>query len=131
VAGLVASISQNTTSGAHFEDLLRRKIPLVLFDRICADVVASKVVTDEYKNAFGAYQKIKEAGLKIPGDIALVGFSNNKITSLIDPPMATVDQPSFEMGKRAAELLIDAIEGRLKKRVTVFLDAQSVIRGST
>jgi DNA-binding LacI/PurR family transcriptional regulator len=54
VAGVVASISQNTRSGEHFEELLRRKIPVVFFDRVCADVVASKVVTDDYKSAFEA-----------------------------------------------------------------------------
>jgi len=35
----------------------------------------------------GAYQRIKEAGLKIPDDIAIMGFSNNKITSLVDPQL--------------------------------------------
>ncbi len=34
--------------------------------------------------AIGAFQRIKEAGLKIPEDIAIVGFSNNKITSLVE-----------------------------------------------
>ncbi len=64
--------------------------------------------------AIGAFQRIKEAGLRIPEDIAIVGFSNNKITSLIEPPMTTVNQPSFEMGKKAAEILIDMIEKKIK-----------------
>ena len=51
--------------------------------------------------AIGAYQRIKEAGLKIPKDIALIGFSNNKIMSLVEPPITTVAQPSFEMGKKS------------------------------
>jgi DNA-binding LacI/PurR family transcriptional regulator len=42
--------------------------------------------------AVGAFQRIREAGLKIPADVAIVGFSNNKITSLLDPPLTTVDR---------------------------------------
>jgi LacI family transcriptional regulator len=41
--------------------------------------------------AIGAYQRIKEAKMKIPDEIAIMGFSNNKITSLVDPQLTTVD----------------------------------------
>jgi DNA-binding LacI/PurR family transcriptional regulator len=84
--------------------------------------------------AIGAFQRIKEAGLKIPGDIGIVGFSNNKITSLVDPGITTIDQPSFEMGRKAAEILIEMIEngkGSMKKPKKIVLDAGLVIRNST
>lgn len=83
--------------------------------------------------AIGAFQRIKEAGLMIPKDIAIVGFSNNKITSLIEPPLTTVNQPSFEMGKKAAEMLIEMIEncksnGKIR---TIILETELIIRKST
>ena len=218
VAGLIASISQETKNGSHFQALMDRDIPLVFFDRICEDIPANKVVIDDSKSAFeavnhliekgykkiahfagpndldickkrmdgykrslqnkgilideelirfgglheadgyksmeyllvtnnlpdaifcvndpvaiGAFQKIKEAGLKIPADIGIVGFSNNKITSLVDPQITTVDQPSFEMGRRAAELLIDMIENNNKNSQpkTITLDAKLIVRSST
>jgi LacI family transcriptional regulator, galactose operon repressor len=83
--------------------------------------------------AIGAFQRIQETGLKIPKDIAIVGFSNNKITSLIDPPMTTVNQPSFEMGKKAAEILIEIIENQKSntQRETIVLEAELIIRKST
>jgi LacI family transcriptional regulator len=83
--------------------------------------------------AIGAFQRIKEANLKIPQDIGIVGFSNNKITSLVDPQITTVDQPSFEMGKKAAEILISIIEDSSKKNEpkTVVLDTNLIVRGST
>ncbi len=83
--------------------------------------------------AIGAFQRIKEAGLKIPGDIGIVGFSNNKITTLVDPTLTTIDQPSFEMGKKAAEILIELIENEKKsaKPKTVTLETKLIIRGST
>ncbi len=83
--------------------------------------------------AIGAFQRIKEAGLKIPKDIAIVGFSNNKITNLIEPPMTTVNQPSFEMGKKAAELLIEMIkDGKSNNQErTVVLESELIIRSSS
>ena len=83
--------------------------------------------------AIGAFQRIKESHLKIPKDIAIIGFSNNKITSLVDPPLTTVNQPSFEMGKKAAEILIGQIENKNKslEPKTIVLKAELIIRGST
>lgn len=82
--------------------------------------------------AIGAFQKIKEAGLKIPDDIALIGFSNNKITSLVEPAITTISQPSFEMGKKAVELLIENIKyGNKHKNKTIILPTELIIRKST
>jgi LacI family transcriptional regulator len=64
--------------------------------------------------AMGAMQAIKEAGLKIPKDIAVVGFSNWFFSALMDPPLTSVDQPGFEMGQEAAKLLIRQIEFKSK-----------------
>jgi DNA-binding LacI/PurR family transcriptional regulator len=60
-----------------------------------------------------------------------MGFSNNKITSLVDPQITTIDQPSFEMGRKAAEILIQTIEGELLDYKTLILDATLIARGST
>jgi DNA-binding LacI/PurR family transcriptional regulator len=81
--------------------------------------------------AIGAFQRIKEAGLKIPDDIAIMGFSNNSITSLVDPPLTTVDQPSFEMGRKSAEILIQMIESNVIEPKTLVLDTKLIIRRST
>lgn len=216
VAGVIVSISQNTKCSDHFQEFIKRKIPLVFFDRVSDDVVAHKVIIDDYKSAYeavyyllqkgyrniihfggpkelsicksrmkgftdamqsmnipiqdgmitngglheqdgyeamelllkekklpdaifaindpvaiGAFQRIKEAGLKIPDDIAIMGFSNNKITTLVDPQLTTIDQPSFDMGKKAAEILIQIIENRVLEPKTWVLDTKLIVRGST
>lgn len=59
--------------------------------------------------AIGAFQKIREQGLKIPKDIALLGFCNNPICQLVEPKISTVNQPAYQVGKRAAELLLEKI----------------------
>lgn len=83
--------------------------------------------------AIGAYQRIREAGIKIPSEIGIVGFSNNKIMTLVDPPLTAINQPSFEMGKRAAQILLKMIESKNKslKFRTIVLNADLIIRDST
>ena len=81
--------------------------------------------------AIGAFQRIREAKLRIPEDIAIMGFSNNKITSLVDPQLTTISQPSFEMGREAAKILIDLIENRESVPKTKVMGTELVVRGST
>ncbi len=64
--------------------------------------------------AMGAIPAIKEKGLRIPEDVALIGFSNWFFSSMMDPPLSSVDQPGFEMGQEAARMLIDRIEKSAK-----------------
>lgn len=83
--------------------------------------------------AIGAFMQIKENGLIIPDDIAIVGFSDNPISSLIDPPLTTIAQPSYEMGKVAAKLLLEQIENEHDEFDTKIevLKTKLVIRKST
>lgn len=86
--------------------------------------------------AMGAMQAIKEKGLGIPKDIAVVGFSNWFFTSLMDPPLTSVNQPGFEMGQEAAKLLIRQIETRAKEKVdptpeTKVLKTHLIVRPSS
>ena len=74
---------------------------------------------------------IKRHGLKIPEDIAVVGFTNSQIATLTDPGLTSVDQKGYEMGQVAARLLMDRIENPgspLKNRV---ITSELVIRGSS
>jgi DNA-binding LacI/PurR family transcriptional regulator len=83
--------------------------------------------------AIGAYQRIIEERLRIPEDIGIVGFSNNKIMTLVAPPITAVNQPSFEMGRKAAEILINLTKKRIKhtKPKTIMLNTELIVRGST
>lgn len=59
--------------------------------------------------AFGAIEVILEKGLSIPKDIAIVGFSDDIRAELLPTPLTTVEQPAYQVGKRAAEKLISII----------------------
>ena len=60
--------------------------------------------------AIGAKEKIKQSGLNIPKDIAVVGFDNLKISGFIEPKLTTVAKPMYRMGLVAARLLFDLME---------------------
>lgn len=60
--------------------------------------------------AIGAMKSLKNHGLKIPGDVAIVGFTESNMAELIDPPLTSVAQPTFEIGQTAAKLLLEQIE---------------------
>lgn len=61
--------------------------------------------------AFGAIEAIRERGLTIPDDIAIVGFSDDIRAELLPVPLTTVSQPAYEVGKKAAETLLSIING--------------------
>ncbi|MBX2898837.1 MAG: LacI family DNA-binding transcriptional regulator [Cyclobacteriaceae bacterium] len=86
--------------------------------------------------AMGAMVAIKEKGLKIPQDIALLGFSNWFFGELMEPSLTSIDQPGFEMGQEAARLLIRQIELKDKEDFepqpeTKVLKTRLVIRNSS
>ncbi len=59
--------------------------------------------------ALGALQATKEAGLRIPDDIAIVGFDDIPIARLVSPALTTIAQDQERMGQRAAEMLFDRL----------------------
>jgi len=85
--------------------------------------------------AVGAIKCFKDMGLKIPKDIAVFGFSNWFMSSVITPTLSTVDQPAFEMGKKAAELLIyeiNCFENKKEiKHQKIVLPTRLIVREST
>lgn len=218
VAGVLASVSQETKDVAHLQRVLQQGIPLVLFDRVDDKLAASKVVVDDHDGAYAAvahciqrgytriahigaspnlsisrqrragYEKaltdhgltidpqlivvegcqeadgrkgaqqllarteppdaifavndpvaigahiyLKETGIRIPEDVALVGFSNNPISALLEPALTTVNQPAFEMGKTAAGLLLKQLDddGAAAASVTKVLKTELIVRQST
>lgn len=80
--------------------------------------------------AFGAIKAIGEYGLRIPDDIAIVGFSDDIRAALIPTPLTTVRQPAYELGKRAAQKLLGFIKGTSKEINEIIVNTDLVIRKS-
>ena len=81
--------------------------------------------------AAGAVKAILEAGLRIPGDIAVIGVGNVHYSDLLRVPLSTVDQSSAHVGRNAAELLLQLIDKRTRGTRTILIPPQLIIRDST
>ena len=78
--------------------------------------------------AFGAIKAIKERGLKIPGDIGVVGYDNILFSSLVSPPLTTVNLKKDELGRACVRLLLSKINGHRKKNKKIVLDVDLIVR---
>jgi DNA-binding LacI/PurR family transcriptional regulator len=83
--------------------------------------------------AIEAMQVIKKRGLRIPEDIAVIGFSNDQLSELIEPSLTTIAQPVYKIGETAAELLLNLIKTDISlwKPITKTMPTELVIRKST
>ncbi|MEQ8712399.1 MAG: LacI family DNA-binding transcriptional regulator [Cyclobacteriaceae bacterium] len=83
--------------------------------------------------AMGAMKAIFKAGLNVPKDIAIVGFSDWQFAALVHPSLTSIHQSGFEMGQAAARLFIDQIDSKSAEFVprTEVVPTRLVIRDST
>jgi DNA-binding LacI/PurR family transcriptional regulator len=88
------------------------------------------VVAANDQMAVGAYTAIRESGLRIPDDVAVVGFDDNYFGLTATPPLTTVHQPSVELGTTMAEVLVKLIEGQPVEQVTI-LPTNLIVRQSS
>lgn len=212
IDGLIVSISKETTTYEHFDELEQEGIPIVFFDRPIERDNVDCVVFDDYKGAFnateylikggrntivhfagpssthvgrerlkgykdalerndiafrddlvlfadnfekgvtgiedllsrgiafdavftcndftamGVLKALKHEGISVPGKVAVIGFGDEDIAKMIDPPLTTVRQPGKEMGRVAMQTLIDKINKERDESTEIMLDANVVIR---
>jgi DNA-binding LacI/PurR family transcriptional regulator len=83
--------------------------------------------------AMGVLLECKKAKVRVPDELAIVGFSDNPVASQIDPPLTTVAQPAYEMGATAATLLLRQIGNRNTDGApeTIELKTKLIIRKTT
>lgn len=83
--------------------------------------------------AIEAMQIIKKRGLRIPEDVAVIGFSNDQLSALIEPSLTTVSQPVTMIGETAAAMLLHLINSDMSewKPITKTLTTELIIRKST
>ncbi|MDG4786298.1 LacI family DNA-binding transcriptional regulator [Micromonospora sp. WMMD1102] len=81
--------------------------------------------------AFGAYEAARQAGLRIPDDLSVVGFDDISYAGWCGPPLTTVRQPITEMGATAARLVLALTAGETISQTHVELATTLVVRGST
>ncbi|PWS32838.1 LacI family DNA-binding transcriptional regulator [Pedobacter paludis] len=114
-------LTEQSVQDALINNVLKRdKLPDGLF------------ITNDSSAAF-ALTILKEAGLKVPEDIAIVGFNNDLISRVTEPAITTINYPGNEMGENIARILINHLDGTgdLSFTSTVILNTELMVRASS
>ena len=83
--------------------------------------------------AVGCMLALKQAGIRIPEDIAFVGFNNDPVSKVVEPNLTTINYPGYEMGEVAARNLINHLSGiaTITATNTILLRSELIVRGSS
>lgn len=80
--------------------------------------------------AYGAMAAVRDQGLAVGRDVSIVGFDDLEMSAVTDPPLTTVRIPGERMGAMGADLLIDALEGRIANTLQCTLETDLIVRQS-
>lgn len=80
--------------------------------------------------AVGAMYVLRERGLRVPGDVAVIGFDDFEFARYVEPPLTTVRLPAFDMGYRAVEMLIRHLDGEPPAQRKLVLPTELIVRES-
>ena len=114
---VIESSYEIETGGAGFESLIERT------PRPTAIMCGNDVL------AVGAMKRAREMGLRVPQDVSITGFDDIELARIVTPELTTVRVPHREMGRRAAEELVNMLEGKAAGSV-IELDCALKLRGS-
>jgi DNA-binding LacI/PurR family transcriptional regulator len=89
------------------------------------------IVSVNSQTTIGVLRALRRAGIRQPDDISLVSFDDLPTGEFLDPPLTAVVQPSYQLGVRAAELLLERRAQTDRAQTEVTLAATLEIRGST
>jgi LacI family transcriptional regulator len=218
VDGLIVSLAYDTTDLSHFDPFIKKRIPVIFFDRVEENCQGTRVVIDNYQAGYDAtlhlaqqgckciahvtaslkrnvyadrlkgyraalqeqdlpfdktllfvhdlsedaavktaqqiikrrqrpdgifitndfcaavmMQVFKDHGLRIPQDIAIVGFNNDVVSKIISPRLTTINYPGVEMGEAAARHLINHLQGiaSINTTNTVVMKSALIVRESS
>src|SRR5438270_13835438 len=89
-------------------------------------------ITNDFSAAV-CMQTLIEHGIRVPQDIAIVGFNNDVISKMVDPKLTTINYPGIEMGEIAARNLINHLSGtaNIKLTKTIVVRSELLIRASS
>ncbi|WP_130832639.1 DNA-binding transcriptional regulator CytR [[Erwinia] mediterraneensis] len=81
--------------------------------------------------ALGAMNQARAMGMRIPDDLSVVGFDDIELSRYYDPPLTTVAQPRYAIGREAMLLLLEQLQGKRVNNGSRLLDSELKVRGST
>jgi len=117
---IVDDLSEEASRNSAKKILAMRPIPDGIF------------ITNDFCAAI-CIQTLKEAGIRIPEDIAVVGFNNDVISKIIEPKLTTINYPGLEIGEIVARNLIDHLLGNSNIHLTntIIIKSELIVRASS
>lgn len=117
---IISNLSQE--DGARAADIIKQMKPL-----------PDGVFVANDNCAVGCMIALKQAGMRIPQDIAFVGFNNDPVSTVIEPNLSTINYPGYEMGQVAARNLINHLNGVYDMHTTntILLRSKLIVRASS
>jgi LacI family transcriptional regulator len=105
-------------------------------ERLCHELLeggggATAIVAGNDLMALGCYDAFVERGIGCPDEVSVVGFNDMPFAAWFDPPLTTVRLPHYEIGARAADLLLERLRNPEVEPAQVVLPPELVIRRST
>jgi LacI family transcriptional regulator len=89
------------------------------------------IFTTDNVMTLGAFEALRDRGVRIPGDVSLFGFDDLDWSRIVDPPLSVVSQPVYELGATAARTLLARIEGQAGREQVHVLPTELIHRRST
>jgi len=80
--------------------------------------------------AMGIIQELAANKISVPDEVSVVGFDNIQFSSVITPPLTTINQPAFETGRQSCRMLMDMLENSSQTSMTVTMEPELIIRNS-
>jgi len=125
------------TAGIEFDNKLVVRIPLhspdteMRIEALLDEGGPTAIFAANNTLAEQVWHVLRRRGLRIPGDISLVGFDDVPWMGMVDPAITVVEQPTLELGRRAARLLLRRLDGPTLEPAVEILQPRLVVRGST
>jgi LacI family transcriptional regulator len=124
-------------AGLEFDKRLVVRIPLhspdteMRIESLLDDGAPTAIFAANNTLAEQVWHVLRRRGLRIPGDVSLVGFDDVPWMGMVDPAITVVEQPTLELGRRAALLLLRRLNGPTLEPALEILQPRLVVRGST
>lgn len=83
------------------------------------------------RKAVGAIITLKQKGFQVGQNIGVIGFTNDPISTIIEPSLSTIEEPAFDIGKQSCELLIKHIANKKILPKEIILPSMLIVRDSS
>ena len=102
-----------------------------LIRRLMSEMPIDGLVFSSDVQAYGGIKALKKMNIRIPEDVAIIGFDDLPYNTVVEPHLSSVMQPIVDLGKKGAEILLDTIENKDYSHCAIKFDTEVTIRESS